>query len=1606
MAYRVEHLKEDLIEKVAGLARQRLGTDKTDEAEFFIRRYFSNVPVDDLPHDAESLYGSALALLTFMRRRPPGTPRLRVFNPNLEEHGWVSDHSVVEMVNDDMPFLVDSVTAELNRLGHGVHMVVHPILPVRRDEEGNFLGFAEGEAEGMLLESVIHIEIDQISGEEHLAGLARSLERVLADVRVAVEDWPSMRRLAADVVTELEEPPAGLAREDVDEVRDFITWLHDDHFTFLGYRLICISGDDPVRIGFDQQAGQGILRDPSVRLFDEERSLSDMPGEVVSFLRDPDLLLITKAGRHSSVHRPVPMDVVGVKRFDAQGRVVAMHVFAGLFTSSAYTRSPAVIPVLRRKIDRTIRRAGFRPLSHDGKALRNILETYPRDELFQSEDEELFATAMGILHLQERQRVALFVRRDRFERFISCLVYVPRDRYDTALRQAVQRILEEAFNGKVTAFYTQMADSPLARLHFIVSTTPGEAAHPHLPEIESRLTDAARDWTDHLRDVLIAASGEERGLALARRYGKAFPASYRERQGVQAAVADIERAEEVLAGAPLAMTLYRPIEAAEYEARFKLYHARRTVPLSQVLPMLENMGFRVISEVPHHLWPEGSGDSVWIHDFHMEAVDYGAIDIGSLRARFHEAFARIWSGELENDGFNQLVLRAGLTWREVTLMRAYGKYLRQLGSPYSQQAMERALAVNAEATGAIIALFRALLDPDKADAAEAEAIRERLDAVLDKVESADDDRILRRFLNLVEATLRTNFWQTGADGGSKPYLSLKIDAARVEDMPLPRPFAEIFVYSPRVEAVHLRGGKVARGGIRWSDRREDFRTEILGLIKAQLVKNAVIVPVGAKGGFVVKNPPVGGGREAVMAEGIECYRIMMRGLLDITDNLTPDGVVPPPQVTRRDGDDPYLVVAADKGTATFSDIANGIAREYGFWLDDAFASGGSKGYDHKAMGITARGAWEAVKRHFREIGVDIQSQDFTVAGIGDMSGDVFGNGMLLSPHIRLVAAFDHRHIFIDPSPDAARSFEERKRLFALPRSSWADYDPSLISQGGGIFPRTAKSIPVSPEMRALLDLKGESISPIELIRAILTARVDLLWFGGIGTYVKSSAESQAEAGDRANDALRVDGRDLRAKVVGEGANLGVTQLGRIEYALKGGRINTDAIDNSAGVDTSDHEVNIKILLNEIVATGDMTGKQRDELLAAMTDEVAELVLRHNYLQTQAITRIEAQAPEILDQHVRLMRMLEKAGRLNRAIEFLPDDEALAERAAAHQGLTRPEIAVIFGYSKIWLYDQLLAGDLPDDPLLVEDLERYFPAVLAERFQPRLRNHRLRREIVATHVTNSMINRVGGTFVTEMMDRTGASPTDVARAYIVARDAFGLREIWDAIEKLDNQVPAAVQTAMAVEANRLIERATAWILRYGPKPLEISPARAELAPGLEALRSCFDEILPQSLAESVGQRAQEYIGQGVPEELARRVASLVVLASGCDIVRIAASRDLVVAEAGRLYFAVGTRFGLGWLRGAAEHIPVVGGWQKLAVAAMIEELYAHQRDIARAVADSTDRDLSPEEAVTAWAEHQSGRERTEQLLAELRLAGQVDLAMLAVANRQFRAFCEG
>ncbi len=1594
--------------------------------EAFLAGYYRHVPAEDLlARSPDDLLSMALSHRELARSRPAGTANVVCFNPDLDSDGWTSPHTIIQIVTDDMPFLVDSVSAQLGLMSRPIHLLIHPQIHVHRsatgdlediltdlppDDGGGSAPVVTGRSYGVIRESWIHVDIDRESDAPDLAGIVDAIRRVLSDVREAVEDWPKMRETARTVAAGLRDtPPQDVPAGEIEAAAEFLEWMAANQFTFLGTRDYDLRPDgDGAAVVAVPGTGLGLLRsDPPMG---RERPV--LTGKALSTATLQRVLFITKANSRSTVHRPVYMDYVGVRRFDASGAVVGEHRFLGLFTASAYAESVGRIPYLQDKVAEIMRRSGFTPESHSGKDLLGILENYPRDELFQASVEELLDVATQVLHLPEKRRTRIFLRPDDFGRFVSCLVFIPRDRYNTVVRLKMESILAETYGGTVD-FTTRVSESALARVHFVVRLPAGSAIPDvDVAALEARISDATRTWDEDFLEAAKREYGEEETGRLAAAYGKAFPVAYKEDFEVKQGVADVRHLEDLPEPESTRLVLYKPRWNPDTVRRFKLFR-RAPLSLTQILPLFTHMGVEVVDERPYEV-TRADGQQLHVYDFGLRVRDHtlwGSMTHARLRELFEGAVGAVWSGAAESDGFNALVLRAQLTWREVVILRTVARYLRQTRSTFSPSYLEDALLHNWQIAGKLVALFAARFDPDRPDEGRAEeqaVLTRQILELLDNVSSLDEDRIIRAFLGVIQASLRTNFYQVAQGGGPKSYVAIKFDSKTVPSLPAPRPAFEIWVYSPRVEGIHLRFGAVARGGLRWSDRREDFRTEVLGLVKAQMVKNAVIVPTGSKGGFVAKQlPDPAADRAAWLAEGIEAYKVFIRGLLDITDNRVGAEIEPPARVVRHDGDDPYLVVAADKGTATFSDIANGVSQEYGFWLDDAFASGGSSGYDHKGMGITARGAWESVKRHFREMGVDTQTQEFTVIGIGDMSGDVFGNGMLLSEHIRLVAAFDHRHVFVDPTPEAAASSAERRRLFELPGSSWADYDAALISAGGGVFPRSAKSIPVSAEMATALGLPEgtAALTPAELIHSILLAPVDLLWNGGIGTYVKASTESNDAVGDRANDAIRVDGRDLRVKVVGEGGNLGFSQLGRVEAALNGVRINTDAIDNSAGVATSDHEVNIKILLSQVVRDGDLTLKQRNEVLASMTDEVAAAVLRDNYEQNALLGNARAQETSMLPVHQRLIHYLEERGDLDRALEFLPSDATLAERGEHKIGLKAPEFAVLVAYSKLALKEDLLPSGLPDDPWFRETLASYFPGAMRERFADALAQHPLRREIITTSVANSLVNRGGITFAFRAMEETGATPEQVARAYVIAREVFGLADYVAAVESLDNVVGTEVQTRLYLEFRRLLDRSARWLLSSRPAALDVTSEVARFQPTVAAWGPRLPEMLIGAERARFDRNVAGLVRDGVPEHIAARGCSLLDTFSLLDVVDICIEKGAEASDVIPLYFLASERLAVDALLGKISQLPRGDRWDSLARGALRDDLYGVLEGITRGVLEASPGGAGrpPVERFDTWATiHRESLDRTRRSLAGIERLERPTIAALSVALRTLRS----
>jgi glutamate dehydrogenase len=1558
-----EHAVSSLIDAAAALLGQRTDIPKTFITGLFKRA----VPEDFMPYQAREVAVLAERAWSLLAIRAPGKSKIRFEAPAGTIAGdRLKDISVLEVVNDDMPFLVDSVMAELAERGVDVRFVVHPVFAVARDPEGRLLDFKGMEAPGGLRESYIHIHVARIDDDAQRGAIVAALEQVLADIRLCVQDWRPMMGHLGEIIADLKESPPPLAPDEVAEAVQFLEWLVANNFTFLGIRHYVFNADeDELEPQFE--TGLGLLRERDMRVLRRGDQLVTMTPEIREFLHEPRLLFAAKSAVRSRVHRRVYMDYIGVKRFHADGRLVGEMRIIGLFTSTAYTRSIRTIPYLRRKVDAVVKRAGFDPEGHSGKALVNVLENYSRDELFQIDEDTLYTFSLAILQLDERPRVRVLPRRDRFDRFVSVFVFVPRDGYDSDARKAIGDYLAEVYKGHVSAFYPFFPEGPLVRVHFIIGRRDDVTPNPDRATLEEAIGAIVRTWIDGLMEALSAVYAGSKAHALLERYRNAFSDGYREAYSPLEAVDDIRVIEGLSPSRPLGVDFHRRAQDQGDSIGLKVWSHARPIPLSERVPVLENMGFQVVDERTYQIAVGNPEEpDVWFHDMLLARADGGAVDLVAGKQRLEATFLVVMRGGAESDGYNALVLTAGLMWREVALVRTVSRFLRQIRVPYSQDYLWATLVKHPGIAADIVRLFHVRFDPRLGVAADERAAREAevaaaIEGGLQAVDSLDEDRILRRFVNAVRAAERTNFYQIDVSGQAKPIIAIKFASRRLDGMPLPKPLYEIFLYSPRVEAVHLRFGKVARGGIRWSDRPQDFRTEILGLVKAQQVKNAVIVPVGAKGGFVPKLLSKGP-REAVQAEGTAAYKLFISTLLDITDNLGDAGVIPPPNVVRHDGDDPYLVVAADKGTATFSDIANEIADQHGFWLSDAFASGGSAGYDHKKMGITARGAWESVKRHFREMDVDIGKTPFTVVGVGDMSGDVFGNGMLRERTINLVAAFDHRDIFIDPAPDAESSFAERARLFELPRSSWQDYDKSLISAGGGVFSRSLKEIKLSPQAQKLIGLESDTTNPQQLMNAILKMPADLLWFGGIGTYVRATAETDDAAGDRANDPIRVAGAELKCKVIGEGANLGMTQRGRIEAALRGVRLNTDAIDNSAGVNTSDIEVNIKIALTPALRDGRLSRDDRNALLVEMTEDVAALVLRNNYLQTLALSLAARRGLEFLGFQQRLMQTLERRGLLDRTVEFLPDDTEIAERRRRSQPLTRPELAVLLAYAKLSLYDELLESNVPDDPYLGRELTRYFPKAIVERFPDAPERHRLRREIIATQLANSIINRGGPSFVVRIEDQTGAPAAKMAAAFAAVRDSYEMTALNAEIDRLDNKVPDQLQRDLYGAVQDLLRDRLVWFLRNVDLSQGLAAIVEHYRQGIAAVEAVLENALVPEAAAARATREAELKRQGVPDALARRFADLPGLLAAPDIVSVADRTQQKIADVAATYFAAESFFRLDRIVRAAAEINVSDYFDRLALDRALDSIGDAERRLAAAMAGNGTAGAS---AVEAW-----------------------------------------
>ncbi|MEH2562637.1 NAD-glutamate dehydrogenase [Bradyrhizobium sp. AZCC 2289] len=1595
MAWRDDKARATLIREAAA----SMQPGKTPRA--FAELLFDHTNIEDLAnYDATSLAFLAEQAWEHVQRCTAGSADIRVINPMMPDGREIS---VLEVLNDNMPFLFDSTMAELAEQGIEVTLVAHPIIAVERDEQGKLLRFygealpdgARGERE-----SLIHFHIARLDADADRQKLIEGLTKTLNDVRACVTDWRAMRARVEQAIKTFSSSPPPLPIDEVAEASQFLQWLCADNFTFLGLREYRFSPDTDAPDDISTGEGLGILRDPDVKVLRRGTEMVVMTPEIREFMREPTVLMVVKANVSSRVHRRVRMDYVGIKLYTPDGRLEGELRVVGLFTSGAYTRSARQIPYVRHKVAQVLERAGFDADSHSGKAVQHILEEYPRDELFQVDAETLYNFVMEILVLYERPRVRALARTDKFDRFVSVLVFIPREKYDTDVRTRIAAFLAQVYEGRLAASYISFPEGSLVRVHYIIGRYEGDTPVIARATLEAEISAIAATWGDKLKAALATSTDGMRARMLANRYARAFTGGYTEAFGTSQATTDIATIEKLTSARPVAISVYR-IEGEDDPTRFGLKVFSRGAPmsLSYRVPVIENHGLRVVNERTYQIVPSATPAPapVWLHDMTIEANDGKPIVINTeFNHRLEASIMAVAGDRTESDGYNALILRTALSWREISAIRALSRYLRQIRAPFSQDYMWETLRKNSAITTSIVALFQARFDPrlvatDAERSARQTIILAEIEEQLKSVASLDEDRILRLFTNLVQATIRTNLWQIGQDGHPRPVISFKFEARKIEDLPAPRPLYEIFVYSPRVEGIHLRFGKVARGGLRWSDRPQDFRTEILGLVKAQQVKNAVIVPVGAKGGFVPKRLPPPSDRDAFMAEGTEAYRIFVRSLLELTDNLDGDTIVPPDNTVRHDGDDPYLVVAADKGTATFSDIANAISTEKSHWLGDAFASGGSQGYDHKKMGITARGAWEAVKRHFRELGADIQTVPFIAAGVGDMSGDVFGNGMLLSPATRLVAAFDHRDIFIDPSPDPAISHAERRRMLNLPRSSWQDYDKSLISQGGGVFSRSLKAIPLALEVRALLDLDRPQATPFEVMRAILKARVDLLWFGGIGTYIRASGESDDQVGDRTNDPIRVTGADVRARVVGEGANLGATQRGRIEAAQKGIKLNTDAIDNSAGVNTSDVEVNLKIALARPERDGRLSESDRNSLLAAMTDEVGMLVLRNNYLQTLALSLAERKGVAENGFLARLMQSLEQRGLLDRAVEFLPDDVAITERTRRGQPFTRPELAVLLAYAKLTLYDDLLASGVPNDPYLARELSQYFPREVRDKFPDSVEFHRLRREIISTNLANAVINRGGPACVVRLIDETDADVPTIAMAFVAVDESYGLNRLNDAIDALDNRIDGQLQLGLYAAVQDLLHSRVVWYVRNVDFSAGLEAVISRFGPSIREIAAGLDNALPQDIQAARSKHRQDLTDGGVPAELAGELADLDTLVSAPDIVTVAERTNRVIGDTATTFFAAEAYFGLDRIIAAARGVTANDFFERLAIDRAVDQIAAAER---RLVADMLANGKSGHQAAENWLAAHPKAARIRRSVEEIATSG-LTLAKLTV-----------
>lgn len=1596
--------KNPLVADVKKLAANKLKGDDLKAFQGFLNTYLEQFPLEEWDgRDASDLCGMCFGLWHFLQEPPAGEAKIHVFNPNLDVHGWLCGRTVITVLQKDMPFIVDSIRIGLNRIDLPIHVIKSSVLFV--DRTGSRISVShksgtKGSVKSSAKEALIYLEVSLHTSKKELKSISELLANSLRDVVTIVDDYAKIK----GQLTAARENIAELAA-DYSEETAFLSWLPESHFTFLGYRdFSYVQEEGETHLKENIKSRLGVFRSLSKKgvVFKPEGFTPGMK----TFHEGDSIICFSKSATRSNVHRDVYPDYIVLKKYDKEGNECGEVRFLGLFTYAVYSLTPTYIPFLRRKFSKVLELSGLDSESHDGKNLCRVMDNFPRDELFQSDIDTLYRNVVTATNINERQVVRLIIRNDPFGHFVYCMVFIPREVFTTRIRILIQELIGEALGSNEFDSTTYFSESILVRAQFVFRVDPEKPAKVDVSALEKSIVDITRNWDDHLRLSLIERVGEAEGLKWYYEFKTAFSDSYREDFGARTAVHDISMIARLKTDSEIAMNFYQSIGAEKDSMRFKVMHTNSPLELSDVIPILENLGLRVLGENPYKIKLK-NGVVVWLHDFQLRFALPVNINVEDVRELFESAFASVWRGEAENDDFNRLVLGAGLSWREVALLRTYAAYMKQTAFGSTKDFVADTLASHHSIAQDLIRLIKLSFSPlenkgSKKSVNNIETLKTKIVSSLDAVANLNEDRVLRRYLELIQGTLRTNFFQKGESGeaGSyKPYISIKFSPRSIPNIPKPRPLYEIFVYSPRVEGVHLRGGKVARGGLRWSDRLQDYRTEVLGLVKAQQVKNAVIVPSGAKGGFVAKQLRNEFSREEFFEEGIACYKLFIQGLLDITDNLVDGSVKPPVDCVRLDEDDPYLVVAADKGTATFSDIANEISHKYGHWLGDAFASGGSNGYDHKGMGITAKGAWVSVQRHFREKGLDIQKEDFSVIGVGDMAGDVFGNGMLLSEHICLNAAFNHMHIFIDPCPNAERSFVERKRLFDIPRATWKDYDPALISAGGGVFLRSEKSISITPQMKKAFDIQEDKLSPNDLIHALLKAPVDLIWNGGIGTYVKSISESHSEAGDKANDSLRVNGEDLRCKVFGEGGNLGMTQLGRVEFSKKGGACNTDFIDNAAGVDCSDHEVNIKILLDELVVNGDLTGKQRNRFLSDMTDSVSELVLENNYRQTQAISVAEFQVKSRVNEYRRFLNYLEATGRLDRPIEFLPTDEEIVERSGQGVGLTRPELSVLISYAKVMLKDELADSNLADDKYIAKAVETAFPNKIRKKYKNEIYAHRLKKEIVATQVANDFINNMGITAGHRLLESTGASLSDVAKAYVVSRDVFQLEDFQTIVKSLDNKVPAEFQAEIILNIVRRVRRGSRWFLRNRRAGLNPEEEVKVFKGSLEKLHGVVGKVVSEEEYEHWETRKARLVERGLDARWASRLSMPDNLFSGLGVVEASLSSGSSIESVARVHYSLIHILELNWFASQLSDVKVESYWQAMARESYIDDLESQLRKLCINILRLGEG--RPIDAVLASWQSAHGYlvDRWRSMVNEVQGHQVTDYAMFSVAMRE-------